>query len=262
MPILGEQSEVSRNVLTVTQLIAGYSTVPVLHEVSVAVAAGELAVVIGPNGSGKSTLLKAIMGLIRVEGGHVTLADMELIGMAPYLIARSGIGYVPQSRSVFPSLTVIENLETAGLAAGRRERAARVDQVLEEFADLRSAVRKRAGTLSGGQRNLLGVARAMMLEPKALLVDEPTAGLSPVNARSVWSQLETVAERGTAVVVVEQSVTHALEHAHRCFVLVNGRNRLSGSASEIRDLDLASVFLGGPASGPDKYSGGDVNVGS
>jgi ABC-type branched-subunit amino acid transport system ATPase component len=246
MPISGEQRDGSRDVLAVTQLTAGYSSVPVLHDVSVAVAAAELVVVIGPNGSGKSTLLKAIMGLIRVESGRVILEGKELIGMAPYLVARSGIGYVPQSRSVFPSLTVIENLETAGLAAGRKERVARIQKVLDGFPDLRSAVRKRAGTLSGGQRNLLGVARAMMLEPKALLVDEPTAGLSPVNARSVWSQLEMVADNGTAVIVVEQSVTGALEHAHRCFVLVNGRNRLSGSASEVRDLDLASVFLGGP----------------
>jgi branched-chain amino acid transport system ATP-binding protein len=237
--------------LVVTGLTAGYSTVPIVHDVSLDATAGELVVVIGPNGSGKSTLLKAMMGLIRVLSGSVTVGPDDFTGMASYKIARSGLGYVPQSRSVFASLSVVENLETAGQALRRGERRQRLTDVLSIFPDLERARQKRAGTLSGGQRNLLGVARAMMLQPAALLVDEPTAGLSPANAAIVWEQLVGVARSGTAVVVVEQSVAGALAHADRCFVLVNGRNRVSGTASAIAGMDLASVFLGGEGSTAD-----------
>jgi ABC-type branched-subunit amino acid transport system ATPase component len=184
------------------------------------------------------------MGLIRVESGSVSLGQRRLQQLATFERARAGLGYVPQNYSIFSSLTVVENLETAAIALRRTQRAARLDAVLSAFPDLARARKKRAGALSGGQRNLLGVARALMLEPKALLVDEPTAGLSPTNASVVWEQLVGVARAGTSVLVVEQSVSSALEHADWSFVLVNGRNRMDASAQDIAQVDLGSVFLG------------------
>jgi ABC-type branched-subunit amino acid transport system ATPase component len=231
-------------VLSVERLTAGYSKVPIINDISLDVGASEVVVVIGPNGCGKSTLLKAMMGLIRVESGTVSLQKASIDDLATFERARAGLGYVPQNYSIFSSLTVVENLETAAISLRREQRAKRLDMTLGVFPDLARARKKRAGALSGGQRNLLGVARAMMLEPKALLVDEPTAGLSPTNATAVWQQLIAVARAGTSVLVVEQSVSSALEHADWSFVLVNGRNRMDASAQDIAKVDLGSVFLG------------------
>lgn len=229
--------------LRVSGLTAGYTQLPVIEEVSIACDPGSIVTILGPNGSGKSTLLKAIVGMLKPMSGQVEIGDTDITGWASFRIVRSGLSYVPQLNNVFVSLSVIENLEMGGFSyTGDLRR--RVGEVLEAFPDLAAVPRRKAGQLSGGQRNLLGVARALMMEPKVILVDEPTAGLAPVNAKRIWAQLTRIAEFGTAVVVAEQNVDAAMEHADRAYVLATGRTRLEGATSDIDSQDLQAVFLG------------------
>lgn len=229
--------------LQVESLTAGYSRLPVTHGVSLQAQPGGIVAILGPNGSGKSTLLKAIVGILKPMSGRVVASDADITGLAPYRIARGGVGYVPQLSNVFPSLTIVENLEMGGFTLSGDLRP-RIDEVLASFPDLAAARRKKAGELSGGQRNLLGVARALMLNPKVILVDEPTAGLAPGNSWRMWEQLLKIAEAGAAVVVVEQNVDVALRGSKWAYVLVAGRNRLDGPASSVVNEDLHAIFLG------------------
>ena len=234
--------------LRVDGLTAGYGKLPVLHGIGMRAEAGSVTVVVGPNGSGKSTLLKAIIGLLKPSDGSVYLNERNVTGWPSHRIVRSGIGYVPQVNNVFPSLTVVENLEMGAYSYVGESRP-RIELLLKAFPDLSASRTKRAGTLSGGQRNLLGVARALVLNPSTLLVDEPTAGLAPTNAQRMWEQLVGVAKTGTAVVVVEQNVDMGLAHADAAYVLIDGRNALSGSSIEVRSADLRAMFLGHHESG-------------
>jgi ABC-type branched-subunit amino acid transport system ATPase component len=231
------------NVLQVESLTAGYTKLPIIHDVNVRVSPGQLACVVGPNGSGKSTLLKAIMGIIKTTSGKVSVGDERVTGLRTHEVVRAGIAYVPQSQNVFPSLTVVENLEMGGyLHSGPLQE--RVQSVLAWFPDLAAAPRKRGGELSVGQRNLLGVARALMTNPRVILVDEPTAGLAPANTRIIWEQLARIADEGTGVIVVEQNVDLALEHADWCYVLVAGRNRIDCVPGALERGELHAMFLG------------------
>jgi branched-chain amino acid transport system ATP-binding protein len=230
--------------LNVMNLTAGYGRLPIISDVSVCADAGSLVAIIGPNGSGKSTLLKAVMGILKPMSGRVMLDQADVTGWPSYRIARQGVGYVPQITNVFPSLSVLENLEMGAFTLrGSSERKS--ERILDSFPDLANARRTRAGNLSGGQRNLLGVARALMAEPTLLLADEPTAGLAPDNTQRIWKWLIEIAAQGAAVIVVEQNVDLALDHADRAYVLVAGRNRLEGKTSDIRRTDLNALFLGG-----------------
>jgi ABC-type branched-subunit amino acid transport system ATPase component len=231
------------SLLEVDGLTAGYGALPIVQSVTIRAEAGSITAVLGPNGSGKSTLLKAIVGLLKLTSGRVRLNGTDLAGWRPYRIARGGIGYVPQLNNVFPSLTVVENLEMGAVAAERRNRPT-VDQVLSEFPDLDAARSKRAGHLSGGQRNLLGVARALMMAPTTILVDEPTAGLAPSNAERVWQQLERIRAQGIAIVIVEQKVDAAIAHSHWSYVMANGGIQLEGPSSGIELGKLDDIFLG------------------
>jgi branched-chain amino acid transport system ATP-binding protein len=230
--------------LNVVNLTAGYGRLPIISDVSVCAEAGTLVAIVGPNGSGKSTLLKAVMGILKPMSGCVLLGQEDVTGWPSHRIARRGVGYVPQITNVFPSLSVLENLEMGAFTV-RGSSEERYESILDAFPDLANARRTRAGNLSGGQRNLLGVARALMAEPKVLLADEPTAGLAPDNTKRIWQWLIQIAAKGAAVVVVEQNVDLALDHADRAYVLVAGRNRLEGKTSEIRQTDLHALFLGG-----------------
>lgn len=236
-------------VLEAEGVTAGYGPVPVVEDVSVSVDEGEVVAIVGPNGAGKSTLLKSLFGLLRLMAGTVRVAGRDVSGWPPHQIARHGLAYVPQVENVFPSMNIVENLEMGGFTR-KGPLTARIDEVLDIFPDLREAGRKQAGQLSGGQRNMLGMARALMLEPKALLLDEPTAGLSPMYTRVVWDQIARIAATGTAVVVVEQNVDIAVRQAHRVYVMVAGRNRLEGSAADVAGQDLPSIFLGGDGRRP------------
>ncbi len=241
--------------LQAESITAGYGKVPVIENVSVSADSGSVVALIGPNGAGKSTFLKAIFGLLRQTTGSVRVASQELGGMPPHRIARMGMAYVPQVDNVFPSMSVVENLEMGGYTkeGGVQQR---IEEVLEIFPDLAEARAKKAGNLSGGQRNMLALARSLMLEPKVVLLDEPTAGLSPAYTAVVWTQVKRVAAAGTAVIVVEQNVDLAVTNADRVYVLVAGRNRLEGTAAEVARQDLPSIFLGGDGS---ESPGGETN---
>lgn len=229
--------------LQVERLTAGYTQLPVVQDVTIRAEAGSLVSIIGPNGSGKSTLLKAIMGFLKPMSGSVTVDARNVTGWAPHRIVRGGTGYVPQLSNIFVSLTVEENLEMGGFTYGADVRS-RMEQVLQTLPDLLTARKKKAGELSGGQRNLLGVARALMIEPKVVLVDEPTAGLAPANSRRIWDELLRISAAGKAVVVVEQNVDLALRNSTWTYVLVAGKNRLEGPSEAVMQEDLHGIFLG------------------
>jgi branched-chain amino acid transport system ATP-binding protein len=232
-------------VLCAEGITAGYGPVPIVQDVSVRAGAGQIVAILGPNGAGKSTLLKAIFGYLKPRSGRVLLCGADVTGLAPEDLVSRGIGYVPQVGNVFPALTVRENLEMGAYLrrSGVRER---LDAVLAMFPDLGQALERRAGTLSGGQRTMLAMGRGLMLDPVVLLLDEPTAGLAPELTGEVWRQVKRVATSGTAVVVVEQNATAALQAADWAYVLVAGRNRHDDRAAALLDNpDLGRMFLGG-----------------
>lgn len=224
-------------------VVAGYGRVPIIHGVSVAIDPGAMVAMVGPNGAGKSTFAKALAGVLTPTAGEITIGGTSIIGLAPHLIVRRGLAYVPQNQNVFPSLTVTENLEM-GAYTRPSGIAERMTEVLDVFPDLKVATRKRAGVLSGGQQNMLALARALMLDPTVIILDEPTAGLSPHYTQVVWDQIARVRELGIAVLVVEQNVERALRHADHVYVLVAGANRLDGPAAEVAQQDLGAIFLG------------------
>jgi len=237
----------SRSSLGVTELAVGYSAAPVVKGATLTVAAGELTVLVGPNGSGKSTLLKGIAGVLRPLAGRVVLRngdERDITGLRPEQTASIGVGYVPQVANVFAALSVSENLRVGGYTA-RASIGARLEYVYGLFPDLHAAARKPARTLSGGQRGMLALGRALMANPKVLLVDEPTAGLSPRFQGVVWEQLVRLREEGVALLVVEQNTRAALESGNEGYVLVAGAIRRSGPCRELlEDEELVSLYIG------------------
>jgi ABC-type branched-subunit amino acid transport system ATPase component len=230
--------------LEVRDLVAGYRGLPIVHGVDLDLEAGELVAVVGPNGAGKSTLIKALFGLSEVMRGEVRLAGRSIAGERASRIVARGMAYVPQVQNIFPSLTVRENLEMGGYLAPHQIEE-RLAAVVAMFPDLGAAMRRRAGELSGGQRNMLALARALMTEPKVMLLDEPTAGLSPMFADRVWEHVRRVAAHGVAVLVVEQNARRALLTAQRGYVMVNGRVAFSGDGAALVDNpDVVASYLG------------------
>jgi branched-chain amino acid transport system ATP-binding protein len=230
--------------LVVRELTAGYGGPPIVERVSIEARRGAVTAVVGPNGAGKSTLLKAIAGLIRPASGRVLVDGTDVTGSPVERVVRRGIAYVPQVGNVFPDLTVRENLEMGGYvrAGGVRER---IEQVFALFPDLREASRRRAGTLSGGQRTMLAMGRGLMVDPVVLILDEPSAGLSPRFQRLVWERIEQVRETGVAVLVVEQNTRETLRHAQWAYVLVLGRNRLEGTGRDLlSDQEVVDLYIG------------------
>lgn len=231
-------------VLELDKITAGYGGDPVISDVSVRAHAGRITAVVGPNGAGKSTLLKALVGIIRASSGRVLLNGDDVTGLATEKLVRAGISYVPQVANVFPSLTVRENLEMGGYC-----RESGLDQRLEElcrlFPDLTSALKRTAGTLSGGQRSMLAMARGLMLDPTVLVLDEPSAGLSPMFQGMLWEQIAKVAATGVGILVVEQNTRRTLKHADWAYVMVLGRNQLDGSARDLaEDESVINLYLG------------------
>jgi branched-chain amino acid transport system ATP-binding protein len=225
-------------------IVVGYGGPPIVREASVWVDPGRIAVVLGPNGAGKSTLAKAVVGLLRVSEGHVFLDGQEVTGQPPHRLVRLGLGYLPQLGNVFRELTVLENLEMGGYTL-RGDVRQRIEQVLALFPDLRGALRKKASQLSGGQQRMVALARALMVDPRVIVLDEPTAGLSPLYAERVWEHIARVRDAGVGLLVVEQNARMAMEHADYAFVLVDGRNALSGPAAELAGrAEVASLLVG------------------
>ena len=231
-------------VLRVQDVVAGYGEVEILHGVSITVSEAEIVAVIGPNGAGKSTLLKAIFGLVSVRSGSVHLAERDVTNMAPDRIVQSGMSYVPQTENVFPSLTINENLEMGAYVRrdGLRDRLERVYGLFPDIASRRS---ERAGRLSGGQRQMLALARALMLDPKVLLLDEPSASLSPKMVDSIFEKIGDINRGGTAILLVEQNAKEALSFASRAYVLAMGQNRFEGEAKSMLDSEeVGKLYLG------------------
>lgn len=230
-------------VLLVDDITGGYGKNAIVQEVSIRTQPGQVVSIVGPNGAGKSTFLKLIAGVLSPSAGSVVVDGQELARLSANRVARLGLAYVPQEQNVFPTLTIRENLEMGGFIL-RGDLSSRIDRIFTIFPDLKTAERKKGGNLSGGQRNMLAMARALMLEPKVLLLDEPTAGLSPIYTDVVWQKVGEVAKTGTAVVVVEQNVERAIANSHWVYVLVAGRNRVEGTTEYMRSLDLPAIFLG------------------
>ena len=232
--------------LSVKGLTAGYGGLPVIEDVGLDVEDGSIAVIIGPNGAGKSTLLKSIFALTIVAGGTITFAGRDITGLPAPKLVPLGIAAVPQSRNVFPTLTVAENLDVGTYAAPPRDKVAVLARVLALFPDLQAKLRQPAGELSGGQRQMVAIGRALMSEPRLLLLDEPTAGLSPAYLERIFDLLLGIARSGVTILMVEQNARQALRIAGRGHVLVNGRNFMSGSGEELLASDtVRRSFLGG-----------------
>jgi ABC-type branched-subunit amino acid transport system ATPase component len=247
-------------VLRVEGLTAGYGKIPVISDVAVRARVRQVVAIVGPNGAGKSTAMKAMFGLIGRAAGRVFLDEEDISRLRAFEVARAGLAYVPQVDNVFPSMTIEENLEL-GRIVRSRDLSDRLAEVFDIFPDLAAAKRRKAGQLSGGQRNMLGMARALMSDPKVVLLDEPTAGLSPANVDVVWSQVRRIAELGTSVVVVEQNVDRAMRSADWVYILVAGRNHESGAPAALAGLDLAAIFLGASGGSPGGSPGTPAGLG-
>jgi ABC-type branched-subunit amino acid transport system ATPase component len=241
MPPVSEDGAV---VLEARDLVAGYGEVDILHGVSIAVHRGEMVTVIGPNGAGKSTLLKAIFGLLPLRGGAVFVSGRELSGKSPNELVREGLSYVPQVDNVFPSLTVQENLQMGAFVRSDGV-AERMDEVYALFPDLARRKGQNAGKLSGGQRQMLALARALMLDPSLLLLDEPSAGLSPLMVGAIFERIQAINSGGTAILLVEQNAREALTVCRRGYVLTMGANRLEGEAKTLlENPEVGRLYLG------------------
>ncbi|MFE3450299.1 ABC transporter ATP-binding protein [Nonomuraea sp. NPDC059194] len=240
----------------VSRLVAGYlPNVDILNGCDLVAAAGEVVGIIGPNGAGKSTLLKAIFGMVTVRSGTITLDGEDITGMRPDRLVGRGVGFVPQSANVFTDLTVQENLEL-GTFQRPKAFAARFGAVAEIFPGLERLLRRREGGLSGGERQTVAMARALMAEPSVLLLDEPSAGLSPHRTDEVFLNVHRIKRAGVAVVIVEQNARRCLEICDRGYVLDQGRNAYTGTGADLmHDPKVAELYLGSLAAEDHHRSG-------
>jgi len=255
--------------LEARDITAGYGEMEVLHGVNVRLERGEIVAILGPNGAGKSTLIKTIFGLLKPTHGRIQFRGRDITGLAPEKIVTHGLAYVPQTGNVFPSLTVRENLEMGGfllrrplrqrLASedgtlfgrlldrrARKEIEARIDEVLGLFPDLKARVRDRTGSLSGGQQQMVALAKSLILQPEALLIDEPSAGLAPKLVDTVFQKIRDIREHGTSIMLVEQRARRALELADRGYILDMGRNKYEDRGEALlRNPEVGRLYLGG-----------------
>jgi ABC-type branched-subunit amino acid transport system ATPase component len=233
--------------LQTRQLVAGYGDIPVIRGVDISVRTGELVAVVGPNGAGKSTLLKAILGLAKIMQGEVLADGREITGATLEHLVRLGIGYVPQVDDVFDPLKVSENLSMGGYLMSKADRRRRIEEILGIFPALRSRMNRYVGTMSGGERKMTAIGRALMLSPRVLILDEPTAGLSAALTEAVLSdQVRALADHGHAVLLVEQKARAALRLADRAYVLIQGEVAMAAPAAQVlASPEMVEVFLGG-----------------
>jgi neutral amino acid transport system ATP-binding protein len=233
-------------VLQIADVVAGYSSeVDILTGASIEVGEGEIVTVLGPNGAGKSTLLKTVVGLLSPRRGCVTLRGVDITGLRPSAVARLGLGYVPQRENIFENMTVTENLEIGAAAKAGLRPGPRVEAVMQLFPRLADRRRQVVGTMSGGERQLVAMARALVPEPYILLLDEPSAGLAPVFVEAMFEQIGVINRSGVTILMVEQNARRALALSDRGYVLDLGRNALEGTgAALLEDPRLADLYLG------------------
>ena len=234
------------SVLQASGVVAGYVPgLPIIHGVSVTVDAGEIVSIIGPNGAGKSTLIKAIAGLIEVTSGEVLLEGRNITNQPAHKLAGAGVGFVPQTGNVFTTLTIHENLVMGGAPLAKAEALARIEEIYGIYPILKEKSRDKAGVLSGGQRQILAVARALLTRPRLILLDEPSAGLSPMAAGELFGVVQDLAKSGAAVLMVEQNAKAALRISDRGYVLAEGQNRIEGTGADLlADEEIGEIFLG------------------
>ena len=247
-------------VLRTEGLVAGYvPEVNILNGVDLDLHDGEIVTIVGPNGAGKSTLIKTVFGLLVAREGRVLLRGEDIAGRKPHDISRSGLSYVPQLDNVFPSLTIEENLGLGALARKGTDAGERTQRMYELFPRLGERRKQVAGTMSGGERQMVAMARALMPDPEVLLLDEPSAGLAPAFVDAIFEKVVEVNESGVTVLMVEQNARRALAMSTRGYVLDLGRNRFEGPGSELlEDPKVAELYLGGGASRIDEDAGPDV----
>jgi branched-chain amino acid transport system ATP-binding protein len=231
--------------LSATGMTGGYGGADILHGCSISVEAGEIAVIVGPNGAGKSTAMKAVFGMLDLREGAVRLGGRDITRLTPQARVHEGMGFVPQTSNIFTSMTVEENLEMGAFIRGDDFRGT-MEQVYDLFPILRDKRRQAAGELSGGQRQQVAVGRALMTKPQLLMLDEPTAGVSPIVMDELFDRIIEVARTGISILMVEQNARQALEIADKGYVLVQGRNAHTGTGRDLlADPEVRRSFLGG-----------------
>jgi ABC-type branched-subunit amino acid transport system ATPase component len=232
-------------ILSAEGITAGYGEVDILHRVDLQVKTGEIVSIIGPNGAGKSTLLKTIFGLLHPRQGRIILNNDNITGLRPDIIVRKGISYVPQVDNVFPSMTIQENLEM-GAFIRADDFSHRLSEVYGLFPILEERKKQKVGQLSGGQRQMVAMGRALMLDPQILLLDEPSAGLAPLLVSHIFEKIEEINATGVAIVIVEQNAREALKMSHRGYVLAMGKNELEGEGQALlENEEIGRLYLGG-----------------
>jgi ABC-type branched-subunit amino acid transport system ATPase component len=231
-------------ILKVQDVVSGYGEVMILNSVSIQCSADEIVSIIGPNGAGKSTLMKSIFGLIGVKRGSVIFDGLDITGMRAHQLVRLGMSYVPQEKNVFPSLTVKENLQMGAFVRSDNIAPA-MDRVFDLFPFIADKRKSISGTLSGGGRQMLALGRALMLEPRLMLLDEPSAGLAPLVRDEIFSKIMDIKHSGVAIVMVEQNAKRALEMSDRGYVLVMGKNRFEDTGKALlNNAEIGRLYLG------------------
>jgi len=235
----------NRAILECNGIAAGYvKGLNILQGVDLVVSEGEIVSIIGPNGAGKSTLLKAIMGLLNISAGRFFIEGIEKTNLPTHKIVNEGVGYVPQVENVFPSLTIEENLEMGSWSLGKKGKQS-IEKLFQDFPLLNERRKEKAGNLSGGQRQILALARALVTSPKLLLLDEPSAGLSPLAIDDVFKTIKEINEKGVPILLVEQNAKRALKFSDRGYVLDQGRNAYQGTGKDLLDDHrVVDLYLG------------------
>jgi branched-chain amino acid transport system ATP-binding protein len=229
----------------IKDVVGGYGGAPILNGVNISIEQSDIGVIVGPNGAGKSTTLKALFGLVKVSSGSISFAGDDITNALPDKLVPKGLSFVPQEKNVFTSMSVEENLEM-GAFTRKDDFSTTLDWVYDMFPVLLEKRNQKAGELSGGQRQMVAMGRALMSQPRLLLLDEPSAGLSPRYVLEIFEQIVKINKSGVGILMVEQNARQALAFASRGFVLANGQNRFTGTGAElIADPDVAKSFLGG-----------------
>ena len=232
-------------IMKAQSITAGYTELDILQEVGIEVRSNQIVSIIGPNGAGKSTLLKSIFGILKPRKGHIYLKSEEITGLKPNKIARKGISYVPQVSNVFPSLTIQENMEM-GAFIRTDDFSGRIEEIYDLFPTLREKRKQKAGELSGGQRQMVAMGRALMLDPLLLLLDEPSAGLAPLLVSTIFEKIIEINRTGVSMAIVEQNAKEALKMADHGYVLAMGRNVLDDTGEALLDNEeVGRLYLGG-----------------